>query len=149
MRPRKTDGEFFTPNDQENGKSIELPKYNPELAETLATFNYEKLQGEEFERYMQFAEGKKVNPTHPQSLRSGGLPMNKTYDYAVYLAFPIWKELYPGMKDSPKMVDGIMLYTAEPHIACTRIDSRRAAMFNHQIYNANSVSPTMFYLLKK
>jgi len=77
------------------------------------------------------------------------LKVTDQFDFVKYKAKPIRVEMYPGMRDSPKVTAGITILNDTP-LNTTRIPVSVALDHNAQIENAHSIAGHgTYFLLKK
>lgn len=127
------------------------PSPNDDL--DLSGFDYSKLTGKKFKEYVELvgdrsfeffdAEEGKVHKIQ------GQLEEQKSYDFECYRAQPVFKERFPGMKDSPFDFIGITLKNTTPEHT-TRTSVKNVHELNSQILNQHSrAGHGRYYLLKK
>ncbi len=117
----------------------------------LEQFDYsDGLRDEAYNAYLDIVEGKKINPKDFRSKRSGGLNGQKKYVFEEYNVRPIFEEVYPGMKDTPKVCVGFKMVTTKP-LKTTTTFLKDAILLNRaldaMIGGANN-NPIFYYLLQ-
>lgn len=141
----------------EQASRLNPNRANPKL--DLRRFDYtadEGFRGKDFADYIRMVEGVYDVETGKLS-KPGELNVRDQFTFTVYDARPIIVKRYPGMKDSPTMLDGIMVTTPKP-LMTTKIYLSQAIMLNQQILNAHArehglqtvkVGTGRYYFLKK
>lgn len=111
-------------------KKEEKPRVKSQ-SETLGLdrFDYRNLKGESYEEYLKMVTEKLF--AHVQ------------YRFCCYKARPIKKERYPGLRDTPVDIIGVLIESDIP-INRTKIEARHAIDLNKQLGNSG-----MYYLLDK
>lgn len=120
---------------------------NAALAVQLAQFNYNALFDKSYTDYLDIVEGPLTEPENPNSRRKPILDLNQRYDFVVWKAEGIKKQVYPGMKDSPTKVAGVKLVSNIPIIPKTRMTLRQALDLNGQICNGTLHIPARYHLI--
>lgn len=112
------------------------------LAEVLNTFDYAKMNGDEWDRYNAFIDA--LDST------GAGWFGGKELDFVQYRAKPVIVEMYPGMPNSPKKMTGIEVFLdKEAVIEKTKIAIKHTRTINPQIGNATAPNWGKYFLLKK
>lgn len=99
----------------------------------LSGFDYPNLRGDAWKKYQEI---------------ESQLVAGKRYVFAIYKAYPIKKDMYPGIPDSPKSIEGIVLVNDAP-IRVVTVEAKHAMNLNAQLPNANMREACQYYLLAK
>ena len=126
-----------------------IPKGNIRLAAELASLDYKKLVGADYETYLDLVEGKRIDPKKQLSKRQQHNNLNEQYDFVGYKVTANMEFLYEGVEKSPKIVTGITLRDTNPHIPLTRMMLRHALDLNSQLENGKINMPTVYYFVKQ
>lgn len=125
-------------------EDTDVNEYDPKNpnASLKLDFDYTKLFGKEFDRYIGLLE--ELSP-------AGGFASPKMYDFELWRMKPVIEERYPGLPNTPKDFKGVEFKEDEPKlIAKTRITISSARDYNQQITNEHSIKGYgKYYLLKQ
>ncbi len=127
-----------------------VAEFNPQFPNAsldLEQFDYDKtgeLTGQSFKDYLALLE--ELCPERGITRHT-----NTMFDFEWHLAKPVFNELYPGIPNSPKYLDGIVLKTDPKKmtsvVSKTRISIHHARTLNAQIENEHSRNGHGRYLL--
>lgn len=111
-----------------------IASVNPNDNLGLANFDYKNLRDGEWSKYQELVDS---------------LPLYGQYDFHLFRAKPLFRDRYPGIKDSPVDMVGIEIKNDTPEHR-TRVSVMVAKEFNGQILNQHSrAGHGKYYLLAK
>lgn len=149
-------GEIFTaieaplPPEKPKGEKEEKPA-SPNDSLDLSEFNYKKLTGDSFKKYVELVGDrsyKEIVEGEERPVRAKLLE-NDSYDFELYKAKPIRKARYTGVAGSPMDYIGLEIINDTP-IHTSRMPVKNAQELNAQILNQHSIAGHgKYYLLKK
>lgn len=136
-----------------SGKVIDKPQASPNDALDLKGFDYKKLTGKMFEKYVRLVGDREFKILDEETGKevgiTGELLQNDHFDFILVKAQPIFKPRFPGVEGTPNDFIGIKVLADEP-IHTTRIAVKTALEMNAQISNQHSrAGHGKYYLLKK
>lgn len=141
----------FAPEKAQEEKKSD-PK-NPNASLDLSGFDYKKLNGDSFKKYVALVGDRSYTEFNAESGEekpiNGKLSLDDSYDFQLFRCKPVRKQRFPGVQGTPWDYVGLELVRDTPDHA-SRMTVRHALEFNAQIMNAHSMAGHgKYYLLKK